>query len=669
MASTQEIESGRAFVRLFLKNDMASQLSRALKASGEKLKGFGRGAMVAGAKVTGAGAALLAPLAAAVSSFAAEGDMLDKMSLRTGIAASSLAELGFAAEQSGTSLDAVGATVLKMNRRFGRVTAGAGTANQIAALEELGLSVDQLRGMDAEGRFMAIGDAVAQYGDNAAAAGLAQRVFGTGIDAVLPLLLQGRDGIAALRAEARDLGIVPTEQEVANAAKVTDAINRIKRALKAMTFNIGSALAEPALQFLGVMKNLAVSVGTFAKNNRGMLLAVAAIGTVLVVAGTFVTAFGVAIWGAGVALTALGSVVGVLLSPIGLITAAVVGGIVAWVRYSESGKRAWASLKAAAMPIIETLKTAFGGIKDALKSGDWSLAGKIAMAALKLAFFQGLSAIQAAFPKTFNTVFLAVGKIGDGIVAAWGKVMGFLTGQWNKWGKSTVNTVLDVASQIVGVWQNTVEGLANWMLETSAKGGVMGKAMSKILGVDMAEEQARSERLDRELGLEPTDILADARSAVKQFTEQIETDLKAGLANAGSSADEFMQNLPGDVTGNIEESIEKFLAQLESGVKVEDAAKELAALREEAATQGTQEKAASESEGGPGAADGGLAVAVAPRGVALTATYSAAAARIAGFQAGGGPEKKMADGITETAKNTKEMTQLQQQFLAGWRVA
>ena len=669
MASTQEIQAGKAFVLLFLKNDMASQLTRALKASGEKLKGFGRGALVAGAKVTAAGVGLLAPLAAAVKSFADEGDMLDKMSLRTGIAASSLAELGFAAEQSGTSLNAVSATVLKMNRRFGRVTAGAGTANQIAALEELGLSVEQLKGLDAEGRFLAIGDAVAKYGDNAAAAGLAQRVFGTGIDAVIPLLLAGKDGIAAMRKEARDLGIVPTEKEVANAAKVTDAINRIGRALKAMKFNIGAALAEPALKFLGVLKTLAVNIGTFAKRNKGIILTVAAIGTALVVAGTFVTTFGIAIFAAGVALSALGSVVGALLSPIGLIVAAVVGGTIAWVKYSESGQRAWASLKAAAMPIIETLKTAFGGIKDALKSGDWKLAGGIAMAALKLAFFQGLSAIQAAFPKTFNAVLGVVGKIGDGIVAAWAEVTGILTDQWNSWGKSTVETALDAASEFVGVWQNAVGGLANWMLEQSAKGGVVGGVISKVIGVDMAEVQAESDRLDKELGLGPTDVLGDARASVKQFTEKMGTDLKAGLDNAGKAADEFMQNLPTEGAGNVSKSIEKFLTQLESGVSVEDAAKELAALRNQAAKGAKAEGGAGGPLGAPAPGGGVPAFAGAPRGVALTATYSAAAARIAGFQAGGGPEQKMVDGITEVAQNTKEMKFSFAEFLANWRVS
>lgn len=54
--------------------------------------------------------------------------------------------------------------------------------------------------------------------------------------------------------------------------------------------------------------------------------------------------------------------------------------------------------------------------------------------------------------------------------------------------------------------------------------------------------------------------------------------------------------------------------------------------------------------------------------IALTATYSAEAARISGFQPGG-PQKKMADGIVEVAKNTKELKIVMQQFVAGWKVA
>ena len=70
MASKQDVESGRAFVRLFLKNDMARQLSGALKAAGSKLRSFGRDTMMAGAKMAGAGAALAAPLVLGMREFA-----------------------------------------------------------------------------------------------------------------------------------------------------------------------------------------------------------------------------------------------------------------------------------------------------------------------------------------------------------------------------------------------------------------------------------------------------------------------------------------------------------------------------------------------------------------------------------------------------------------------
>ena len=671
MASTQEIQAGKAYVRLFLKNDMASQLSRALKASGEKLKGFGRGAMIAGAGVSAAGAAILTPLVAAAGKFASAGTHLLKLSKQTGATVDQLSRLRSMANQTGVDFDDMTGAVEEMNIRLGE-TVRDGVGPMHDAFKGLGLDAEEIADLPVVDQFAAIGDALKGVQSQAERGFLADEILGGDAFKVLPFLLQGTEGIKQLNKEAEELGSVWTKADVKSAAEFTDAFRDIREAANNVVIVIGKALAPTITEFVNRFKPVVKWVIEFVKQNQGLIRSVAMVGTAIVVAGTAVTTFGLAIWGTGMALTALGSVVGVLLSPIGLITAAVVGGAVAWVRYSDSGKRAWASLKATALPIIETLKTAFGGIGDAISSGDWSLAGKIAMAALKLAFFQGLAAIQAAFPKTFNTVFRVVGKVGDGIVAAWAKVTGFLTDQWNSWGKSTLDTVLDVASQIVSVWQNAVEGLANWMLEQSAKGGVVGGVISKVLGVDMAEEQARSERLDRELGLEPTDVLADAREAVKQFTEQMESDLKAGLANAGGAADEFMQNLPVSVTGNLEESIEKFLAQLESGVKIEDAAKELAALREEAATQRAtqaQEKVPSESEAGVPAAAGGLAAAVASQGVALTATYSAAAARIAGFQAGGGPEKQMATGISLIEKHTEETVRQLTQFLAGWRVA
>lgn len=639
MASKADVEAGKAFVRLYLKNDFGRQLAGALNAAGAKMQSWGRSTMVAGATITAAGAAILAPIAAAVKSFAAQGDELDKMSKRTGIAGGALAELSFAAEQSGSNLGEVEVGIKRMQRTLTDASLGLSTA--VDGLAMVGLRAEQLEGLNPEEQFQRIAAGLAEIDDPSKRAAAALMLFGRSGTQLLPML----NDLSALRQEARDLGIIPSQEDIDNAAKVTDAVNRVRRAVKAMFFNIGAGVAGPALKFLEILKRIAVSVGQFAKNKGPVLIAAAAIGAALVVAGTALTTFGIALWSAGFALSALGSVVGVLLSPIGLITGALIGGAAAWLKFSESGKKMWASLG----PIIETLKTAFSGVMDAMLAGDWELAGKIAMTGLKLAFLQGLAAIQEAFPKTFQTVLRGFGRIADGIVFVWGKMTGFLREQWNSWGKHTLQIVVDVASKFAEVWQSTVEGLANWMLKASAQGGVMGKLMSKILGVDMAEVQKERDRLNKALGLGHEDVLGETRKAVKQYVESL------GLPGVEAG------------TGNISQWLEDFLDKLESGMAVDDVAKELEALRKEAAKQREE---ATKGGAGPSPNTGlGGAITAVPRGVALTATYSAAAAQIAGYQPGGGPQEKMAVGIAAIERNTAEMTRQQQEFLAGWRVA
>jgi len=114
----------------------------------------------------------------------------------------------------------------------------------------------------------------------------------------------------------------------------------------------------------------------------------------------------------------------------------------------------------------------------------------------------------------------------------------------------------------------------------------------------------------------------------------------------------------------------------------EAAARAKAARKEKEKAEIEAAKKATGGAGGPSAVPGAAGV-PASRGVALTATYSAAAARISGFQPGGGPDEKMAAGIEKVSTNTERMVakqdeqilqnkasqQQMEQFLAGWRVA
>ena len=58
------------------------------------------------------------------------------------------------------------------------------------------------------------------------------------------------DNLAALRQEARDLGLVPTEEAVSMADAIGDSLDKVKSVFSATLFEIGAAIAPvliPAL--------------------------------------------------------------------------------------------------------------------------------------------------------------------------------------------------------------------------------------------------------------------------------------------------------------------------------------------------------------------------------------------------------------------------------------
>ena len=87
-----------------------------------------------GAAVIG-GTAIVGFAITAVKSFAETGDAIQKMSLRTGISTVALSELGFAAEQSGTSLDTVEKAAKRMAVNHPTMRVNLGLTSATDALE------------------------------------------------------------------------------------------------------------------------------------------------------------------------------------------------------------------------------------------------------------------------------------------------------------------------------------------------------------------------------------------------------------------------------------------------------------------------------------------------------------------------------------------------------
>lgn len=127
------------------------------------------------------------------------------LSTQLGISTDAVQGFKFAAEQSGSSLDAVGTAIQKMNQNL-----SAGEKSTIGALTKAGLKFDDIRQMRPEDAFLEIADAIQKIPDPMTQAEVALRLFGRGAAELLPGIKEGfreaAEGASKMSAETiRDL--------------------------------------------------------------------------------------------------------------------------------------------------------------------------------------------------------------------------------------------------------------------------------------------------------------------------------------------------------------------------------------------------------------------------------------------------------------------------------
>jgi hypothetical protein len=294
MASSQGIRAGRAFVELFADD---TKLVRGLRAAEKRLKAFGAGVQSIGTKLFALGSAAVAPLLATTNVFASMGDQLAKMSARTGISVESLSELGYAADQSGASLEMLEGGVRKMQKFL--LDAAERSTTAVQTLSRLGLSLSDLGSRSPEQQFELIADRLSQIQDPAIRAATAMEIFGKTGTSLLPLMQDGAKGIAALRQQARDLGLVISTEDAQAAEVFGDRLSDLWKVIKSGVFAIGAALA-PLLQELATSAiRVAKVTADWIRENKALIVTVfkiaagvAAGGAALVVLGTLISGVG-----------------------------------------------------------------------------------------------------------------------------------------------------------------------------------------------------------------------------------------------------------------------------------------------------------------------------------------------------------------------------------------
>ena len=197
-----------------------------------------------GLKTALLGVAGVAGFGKLISSGLDAADQIDKLSKATGFSVSALSELKHAADLSGVGFTELTTGMTKMQKSLDDADRGLSTAKD--ALDAMGLSIGDIKGLEPDRQFEIIAGAIAGIEDPTKKVATAMNIFGRAGAKLIPMLNEGEDGIKAMREEAVDLGGVLSQDMVDASADAKDAWARLKTAASGVVNKLTAALA-PAL--------------------------------------------------------------------------------------------------------------------------------------------------------------------------------------------------------------------------------------------------------------------------------------------------------------------------------------------------------------------------------------------------------------------------------------
>lgn len=181
-----------------------------------------------------------------IASFAQEtadaGDEAAKAANRMGLSIETVQELGHAAAISGANFREVETGIRRM--ASSAVDASKGVGEAVDTFGDIGIKSSELNSLlsDQEALFLRVAEGIAGIEDAPRRLAAANDIFGRSGSRLLPLINEGADGIAALRQEARDLGIVMDLRAGKAAERFNDNLERLQALARGLRMQIGNAL-------------------------------------------------------------------------------------------------------------------------------------------------------------------------------------------------------------------------------------------------------------------------------------------------------------------------------------------------------------------------------------------------------------------------------------------
>ena len=383
-------------------------------------------------------------------------------------------------------------------------------------------------------------------------------------------------------------------------------------------FNLGSVAGAAANRIMQAFRRAAVysvdiMAGAAYRIGRGMVR-----GTRAGISGLFsiLTQVGLSLGGAlggtlGAAsgLLLIGPSLLGLLNPAVLLVATIVGGAIAWVKFTDAGARAFTTLKGFIEPLVELGKKMVQGITDAFSAGDLQLAGQIAMAGLKAILLTGFADIVSGIGGAWGEGLggLADALLSGNFVKAWTIFLGILDLGWASFCNSLVSYFIKAVRALLPYWRSTVDRMGQWIYEMDMILDPAGSAATEKI-----KEMWLNQELLRKRQKQVTELEAEEKSGTitpknKAYLERLKQEIAKSPYNTdlpdiggedwldrAARGVRKLETAVGKAAGmtpaEIEENIKARLDELESGTlpKLEEAARRAKVALAEVASGGSK---------------------------------------------------------------------------------
>lgn len=535
MASGSDIKAGGAFIEIYEKGSEKVAL---------RLKALAGVVTAIGAGLSSIGGAALGGFAASLKAFSDAGSAINDSLGRTGLGSDLLQTLAFSAEQAGGSINDVEAATKKLAKTIGAANGGSKTA--VKALADIGLTAKQLLAMNPDDRFLAVANGIAAIQDPSLRSAAAMKVLGGSAAKLMEVLAGGAAGINAAQQELAASGLLLSAEDIANADALGDAWGKLTATLARAWQLIGAALAPSVTDLIGTVQEWVTWLAKTVDANREMIRWLAVGAVVVAGLGAVITTLGAAIFTLAVVIAAIPSiiagitaafsglmaVIGAILSPIGLWVAAIIAIAAAipiaiymidQLAFSGAGLK---FLGDAFFELWDIVGTTVKGIFDAISTGNWQLAGEIAMAGLNVAFQTGWGWIKIG-------VIDLMQWLSEMFIDFFGqKLIAIVTG-----GIKRLIDLINMGSEAMGAGQ-LIDGSGFSALSDSARAGTLKKDMGKVS--DELRKNIRQEIAGAKGGMQALAGLA-AEERKRRFAPAAQGG--RGLPDIPNVAEEFKQTM------------------------------------------------------------------------------------------------------------------------------